>query len=89
MVGTSGSDLGRWTAIPPSQATAWLAPLTVPWWFAGGWAIDLYAGAQSHRHADLDVGILRRDAREVLAVFSSWEVYEAEAGVLARLNAGG
>jgi hypothetical protein len=85
---TSASDRGTWRAISPSEATAWLAPLSVRWWFAGGWAIDLHAGAQSRPHADLDVGILRRDVREVLAVFSSWDVYAAEAGSLTRLNAG-
>jgi hypothetical protein len=74
--------------IAPAEAAAWLAPLTARWWFAGGWAIDLHAGAQSRPHGDLDIGILRRDAREVLAVFSSWEVFEAEAGVLTRLKQG-
>jgi hypothetical protein len=87
-VGNSGSGLGTWRAIPPTEAAAWLAPLPVRWWFAGGWAIDLHAGAQSRSHGDLDVGILRRDVREVLAAFSSWEVYAAEAGVLTRLDAG-
>jgi hypothetical protein len=74
--------------IAPAEAAAWLAPLTARWWFAGGWAIDLHAGAQSRPHGDLDIGILRRDAREVLAVFSSWEIFEAEAGVLTRLKQG-
>jgi hypothetical protein len=84
----SGSSLGTWRAISPTEAAAWLAPLPVRWWFAGGWAIDLHAGAQSRAHGDLDVGILRRDAREVLAAFSSWEVFEANAGRLTRLHAG-
>jgi hypothetical protein len=88
MLATSESGLGSWLAISPTEAVKWLAPLTAPWWFAGGWAIDLYAGTQSRPHGDLDVGILRRDAREVLAVLSSWEVYEAEAGILTRLNEG-
>jgi hypothetical protein len=83
-----GLDLGTWRATAPTDAAAWLAPLGARWWFAGGWAIDLHAGAQSRPHADLDVGILRRDAREVLAVFSSWQVFEIEAGVLTWLKPG-
>ena len=80
---------GSWLAISPPEAAAWLAPLSAPWWFAGGWALALHAGAQSRPHGDLDVGILRRDAREVLAEFSSWEICEAAAGVLTPLARGG
>jgi hypothetical protein len=88
MAGTSKADVGPWLAVSPTDAAAWLAPLTVRWWFAGGWAIDLHAGAQSRPHGDLDVGVLRRDVREVLAKLSSWEVYEAAAGALNRLDLG-
>ncbi len=48
------------------QEHAWFASLTVPWWIAGGWALDLFAGDQSRPHKDLDVGILRNDALHVL-----------------------
>ncbi|HEY4444633.1 MAG TPA: hypothetical protein VGN30_10150 [Steroidobacteraceae bacterium] len=82
------SALGTWQAVHPTQCAAWFSTLTVPWWVAGGWALDLYAGGQNRPHSDLDVGILRRDVREVLAMLSSWEVFEARAGALTRLNAG-
>jgi hypothetical protein len=36
-------------------------------WSAGGWALDLFVGAQSRPHDDLDVRILRRDVLEVLS----------------------
>lgn len=38
-----------------------LAPLRVPWWIAGGWAIDLAAGRISRDHHDIDVMLLERD----------------------------
>jgi hypothetical protein len=82
------SALGSWQSVHPAQCADWFSTLTAPWWVAGGWALDLYAGAQSRPHGDLDVGVLRRDVRNVLAVLSSWEVFEVRAGALAPLNAG-
>jgi hypothetical protein len=32
-----------------------------PWGFAGGWAIDLFIGASTRVHADVDVAVLRDD----------------------------
>jgi hypothetical protein len=42
-------------------------------------ALDLYAGSQSRPHGDLDIGLLRRDVREVRAALPSWEVFEINA----------
>jgi hypothetical protein len=79
---------GRWRALHPAQLAESLAALRVPWWIAGGWALDLFLGSQSRPHADLDVGVLRRDALQVLAALSSWEIFEARDGMLTRLQAG-
>jgi hypothetical protein len=38
-----------------------LSGLTVPYWIAGGWAIDLAAGRVTRDHADVDVMLLERD----------------------------
>lgn len=32
-----------------------------PWWFAGGWAIDLFAGGVSREHHDVEIGVWRED----------------------------
>jgi hypothetical protein len=71
----------------PAVAASWLSFLDVRWWVAGGWALDLFIGAQTRPHADLDIGILRRDVGEVLGHLSSWEFFEAQDGVLTRLRA--
>jgi hypothetical protein len=42
-------------------------------------ALDLYAGSQSRPHGNLDIGLLRRDVREVRAALPSWEVFEINA----------
>ncbi len=60
----------------------------MPWWIAGGWALDLHVGRQSRAHADLDIGVLRRDIVTILAALSSWEIFEAKDGALTRLGVG-
>lgn len=71
----------------PAEAAALLASVPTPWWVAGGWALDLYVGAQTREHGDLDIGILRRDARQLMSALSSWEFFEARKGVLSPLEA--
>lgn len=82
------NESGPWRAAIPREAAAWFASLNVPWWIAGGWALDLFAENQSRPHKDLDVGILRKDALQVVAFLPSWEVFEAKNSTLTRLGAG-
>jgi len=65
-----------------------MSAVDVPWWIAGGWAIDLFVGAQTRAHKDLDVGILRADAPRTVAALPGWEFFEAKDGVLSTLTRG-
>jgi Aminoglycoside-2''-adenylyltransferase len=38
-----------------------MARLRAPFWFSGGWAIDLFLGRVTREHHDVDVLVLRRD----------------------------
>lgn len=60
-------------ALPPALAMAHqlLADLAVPFWIAGGWALDLHLGEQSRRHGDVDVLIRAADADIVAASLSA------------------
>lgn len=82
------SDLGAWQTVDPTACATWFAAVEVPWWIAGGWALDLYFGRQSRTHGDLDVGILRRDVGAVRERLSAWEMFEAKDGTLTRLELG-
>ena len=84
----SVAESGPWLAVSPGEGASWFAALSLPWWIAGGWALDLFAGLQSRQHKDLDVGILRKDALRVLSHLATWEVFEAKHGMLTRLDAG-
>jgi len=77
-----------WQAIHPSTAFHALSALSVDWWVAGGWALDLFVGRQTRPHKDLDIGILRRDFSTVYAALSSWEFFEARRGTLTSLRRG-
>ena len=82
------AESGPWHAASPAEGAVWLAALAVPWWIAGGWALELFAGTASRPHQDLDIGIFRKDAMQVLDFLAAWEVFEAKDGVLTRLHAG-
>lgn len=77
-----GPAAGQWQRLHPRDARSLLGQIRLPWWIAGGWALDLYVGQQGRPHKDLDVGILRRDARAVLAALEGWEFFEAGGGEL-------
>lgn len=76
----------KWGVLPPSGVAVLLASLEVPWWVAGGWALDLFLGETGRKHDDIDVGVLRRDVGHVQRALSSWEVFEAQAGRLTPLS---
>lgn len=67
----------QWRPWSPREVAALFAPLPAPWWIAGGWAIDLFLGRQSREHEDIDIQVLRRDQRDVRALFDTWDVQAA------------
>lgn len=77
-----------WRALHPRDAASLLAGIDVPWWIAGGWALEIFRGTVTRPHTDLDVGVLRRDISTVLECLSGWEMFEAKGGRLTRLAAG-
>ena len=76
------SDLGRWDPLTPQEVAKLLAPLQVPWWIAGGWALDLYLGRQTRDHADIDVAVLRDHQTDVRGLLGGWDPHTASSGVL-------
>src|SRR5579862_2505106 len=69
--------LGRWQPWNPYEVAAFFANLPVPWWIAGGWAIDLFLGRQTREHEDIDVQVLRRDQHAVHKLFGAWDMQAA------------
>jgi hypothetical protein len=51
-----GDDM-VWEPWHPRQLAEMFAAVTVPWYVAAGWALDLFRGEQTREHEDLEVAI--------------------------------
>lgn len=71
-------DIYNWDPLSPEQVCELLAGLVVPWWIAGGWAIDLFVGRQTRPHADIDVLVRRGDQLEVQAYLAGWDLHKTK-----------
>jgi hypothetical protein len=78
----------RWCSLNPDGASTLVGGAGVPWWIAGGWAIDLFTGTRSRVHSDLDVGCFRQDLGRLLDLFGGWDVRVAKDGALLPLPTG-
>ena len=74
--------MSDWEALRPEDAVELLGSFDAPWWVAGGWALDLFAGRDRRPHDDLDVMLLRRDEERLRAALPDWEFHAAGAGSL-------
>ena len=72
-----GEDVYTWEPLPAAKVAELLSGLKVPWWIAGGCAIDLFVGRQTRSHGDTDVLIQREDQLEVQAHLSDWDLHRA------------
>jgi hypothetical protein len=50
-----------WEPMSVEDAAELMSGADVPWWVAGGWAIDLFLGRQTRAHGDTDILIRRED----------------------------
>ncbi|NLB38414.1 MAG: hypothetical protein GX810_04095 [Clostridiales bacterium] len=68
------------------EAHALLKPHGFPYAFCGGWAIDLFVGAQTRAHGDIDVLAYWPERGRVITVMQSlgFRVYEMFGGGMAR-----
>jgi hypothetical protein len=81
----------EWMSHPPAtrdglDAVALLmADFPHPWFFCGGWAIDLFLGRPMRVHQDVDIGIFRADQQVMQAYLLArgWDLAVAADGVLA------
>ncbi len=51
--------------------------VSVKWWIAGGWAIELFVGRSVRGHSNLEVGCFRLDFEHVIAQLPGWELMGA------------
>lgn len=71
-------DIHNWAPLSPDEASSLFSSLSVPWWIAGGWAIDLHVGEQTREHGDIDVLILRKDQFNVQDYLLDWDLHKTQ-----------
>jgi len=72
-------DLEDWDPFTPREVAEILEHADVPWWIAGGYAIDAFVGHFDRRpHADVDAGILARDQEAIRGALATWELFCAD-----------
>jgi hypothetical protein len=79
-------DLDAWDAWPPSVVAQRLAGLDAPWCVAGGWALDLFRGAQTREHGDLEIAVPADRFAEVALRFPDCEFHVAGGGHVVPLS---
>lgn len=76
------ADLDAWEAWHPQVIADRLAGLRLPWYVAAGWALDLFHGAQTRPHADLEIAVPAARFPEVAARFHDCRFCVAHRGTL-------
>jgi len=75
-------DVDDWDPWPPVVVADRLAGLSVPWYVAGGWALDLFRGEQTRPHGDLEIAVPADGFGEVGPRFPECDFYVAGDGQL-------
>jgi len=70
----------NWEPLSVEETVALMSGLSVPWWIAGGWAIDLFLGRQTRMHEDIDILIRRDDQLEVQKYLRdrNWDLHKTK-----------
>lgn len=78
-------DQDQWTAWRPAELARRLRGVARPWCVVGGWALDLWHGAETRAHGDLEFTVLRDDLGVFRRALGGLEFYTAHDGVLEHL----
>jgi len=77
-----------WQPLSVDGAAAVFAPLGIPWWVAGGWAVELFIGRPVRAHADIDIAVRRADTTKLAALRDRFELFIAHDGTLRAWDGG-
>jgi hypothetical protein len=83
-----GPPIEAWRPWTPWEAAARLEGVKAPWCVVGGWALDLWLGAQRRRHYDLEIAIPRADLPGVREHLSGLQLHAVGDGEVVALSPG-
>ena len=69
-----------WDPWRPEDVARLLAGVSVPWYVAGGWALDLFRGEQTREHSDLEIAIPAVSFGSVRAALAGYDLEVVGAG---------
>lgn len=72
------TDLGPWEPATPAEVASLFSHCSVPWWIAGGYAIEFAIGHPIRAHDDIDILLLRPDQLVVQQILAGWEWWAAD-----------
>lgn len=78
----------RWEPLTVEQVSELLRGIEVPWWIAGGWALDLFMGRQTRAHNDIEIAVYRDDLDALRRHLTGWEIFIAENASFTLLHPG-
>jgi hypothetical protein len=66
----------EWQPLTVKAACELFVGLPIPWWVAGGMAIDLFVGRTTRAHGDLDIQILREHQLALQVHLRDWDLHK-------------
>jgi Aminoglycoside-2''-adenylyltransferase len=83
---TMTPDIDAWDSWAPSVVASRLAGVGVPWYVAGGWAVDLHLGGQRREHGDLEIAVPAAHFDAIAARFPELAFHVAGDGEVVPIN---
>jgi len=53
--------------------TSLMSGFNKTWFFAGGWAIDLFIGRETRQHQDIEIALFRKDQLNLKEYLKEWD----------------
>lgn len=65
----------KWKPLTPQEVLKLFNDIQIPWWMAGGYAIEFYVGTSFRNHEDIDLIICRDDMPALKNQLPDWQFY--------------
>ncbi|PIK74688.1 nucleotidyltransferase domain-containing protein [Methylobacterium frigidaeris] len=79
-------DDEAWDAWSPHELGHRLREAVLPWYVAGGWALDVWHGRQTREHEDLEFAVIRNDADHFRAILNELDFFTVKNGTIEYLH---
>jgi hypothetical protein len=79
-------DIDAWDSWEPPTLAARLTGVDVPWYVAGGWAVDLHLGGKRRDHEDLEIAVPATRFEAIADRFPELAFHVASGGEVVPVN---